>query len=42
MSNAFQRAAAAHRALFRLPTGAADELQNDELQTDLPAEAGLE
>ena len=35
---ALQRAAAARRALFRLPTGADDELQNDELQTDLPAE----
>ena len=35
---ALQRAAAARRALFRLPTGAVDELQNDELQTDLPAE----
>jgi hypothetical protein len=35
---ALQRAAAARRALFRLPTGADGELQNDELQTDLPAE----
>jgi hypothetical protein len=35
---ALQRAAAARRVLFRLPTGADDELQNDELQTDLPAE----
>jgi hypothetical protein len=25
-------------SLFRLPTGADDELKNDELQTDLPAE----
>jgi hypothetical protein len=33
-----QRAAAARRALFRLPIGADDEFQNDELQTDLPAE----
>jgi hypothetical protein len=33
-----QRAAAARRALFRLPTGADDELQNNELQNDLPAE----
>jgi hypothetical protein len=33
-----QRAAAARRALFRLLAGADDELQNDELQTDLPAE----
>ena len=35
---ALQRAAAARRALFRLSAGADDELQNDELQTDLPAE----
>jgi hypothetical protein len=31
------RAAAARRALFRLPTVASDEMHNDEVQTDLPA-----
>jgi hypothetical protein len=35
---ALQRAAAARRALFRLPAGVDGELQNGELQTDLPAE----
>ena len=34
---ALSRAAAASRALFRLPTGASDEMHNDEVQTDLPA-----
>jgi hypothetical protein len=34
---ALSRAAAAHRALFCLPTGASDEMHNDEVQTDLPA-----
>jgi len=34
---ALSRAAAARRALFRLPIGASDEMHNDEIQTDLPA-----
>jgi hypothetical protein len=35
---ALSRAAAARRALFRLPTGASDEMQNnDEVKTGLPA-----
>ena len=34
---ALSRAAAARRALSRLPIGASDEMHNDEIQTDLPA-----
>ena len=34
---ALSRAAAARRALFRLPTGGSGDMHNDEVQTDLPA-----
>jgi hypothetical protein len=34
---ALSRAAAARRALFRLPTDSSDEMHNGEVQTDLPA-----
>jgi hypothetical protein len=34
---ALSRAACACRALFRLPTGASDEMHDDGVQTDLPA-----
>jgi hypothetical protein len=36
---ALSRSAGARRALFRLPTGASDEMYNDEAQTDLPSAA---
>ena len=35
---ALQRAASARRSLLRLPSSAPEEMQYDELQTDLPTE----